>query len=74
MNHFDAEHHPEERGHCKACRHWQAEGDDRDADEAAVGLCMQPELTHFSLQVSALSGCNRFDPVPAEAEALTSRV
>ncbi|HJZ54457.1 MAG TPA: hypothetical protein VKE74_05840 [Gemmataceae bacterium] len=58
--------HPEERGHCKACRWWQAEHDGPSAEDTAVGLCMQPELTHFSLQVSGLSGCNRFEPIHVE--------
>jgi hypothetical protein len=53
----------DECGHCKGCRWWQAEQDEADA---AVGLCMQPELTHFSIQVSAHSGCNRFSHAPAE--------
>ena len=66
MNHFDAAHHPEERGHCKACRWWQAEHDGEGAEDATLGLCMNEELTHFSLQVSGLSGCNRFDAVPLE--------
>ena len=66
MNHFDAAHHPEERGHCKACRWWQAEHDGAGAEDNTVGLCMNEELTHFSLQVSGLSGCNRFVAVPQE--------
>jgi len=66
MNDFDFLHHPEERGHCKACRWWQAEHDGHAQEDAAVGLCMHAELTHFSLQVSGLSGCNRFEPVPVE--------
>lgn len=48
----------DERGHCMSCRWWQAENEDA---EVASGLCMQPELTHFSIQLSAHSGCNRFE-------------
>lgn len=48
----------DECGHCKGCRWWQAENEDA---EVAIGLCMQPELTHFSIQVTAHSGCNRFE-------------
>jgi hypothetical protein len=58
--------HPEERGHCKGCRWWQAEHDGPAAEDTTVGLCMQPELTHFSLQVSGHSGCNRFEAVIEE--------
>jgi len=57
----------DERGLCKGCKHWQAEHDGPAAEDAAVGLCMQPELTHFSLQVTGHSGCNRFEAVHAEA-------
>ena len=64
MTDFDpASAHPEERGHCKGCRWWQAEHDGPAAEDTTVGLCMQPELTHFSLQVSGHSGCNRFEAV-----------
>jgi len=58
-----------ERGHCMSCRFWQAEHEDA---EAASGLCMQPELTHFSIQLSAHSGCNRFEH--AEASELVGAV
>jgi hypothetical protein len=51
----------DERGHCKGCRWWQAEHDGPAAEDTTVGLCMQPELTHFSLQVSGHSGCNRYE-------------
>ena len=30
--------HPEERGHCKGCRWWQAEHDGPAAEDTAVGL------------------------------------
>jgi hypothetical protein len=52
--------HGDEEGHCKGCRWWQGEREIA-AEEDAVGLCMHQELTHFSLQVSAHSGCNRFE-------------
>jgi hypothetical protein len=48
----------DECGHCRGCRWWQAEHEEA---EAAIGLCMHQELTHFSLQVTAHSGCNRFE-------------
>jgi heat shock protein HslJ len=51
----------DDRGLCKGCRWWQAEHDGPGAEDATIGLCMQPELTHFSLQVSGHSGCNRFE-------------
>lgn len=51
-----------ERGHCMSCRHWQAENEEA---ASAAGLCMQPELTHFSIQLTAHSGCNRFEHVEA---------
>ena len=52
----------DECGHCKSCRWWQAEHEEEVDD--AVGLCMHQELTHFSLQLSAHSGCNRFEHAP----------
>src|SRR5205823_2186972 len=58
--------HGDERGHCKACRWWQAEHDGPESEDAAIGLCMQPELTHFSLQVTGVSGCNRFEHAKIE--------
>ncbi|HEX4611559.1 MAG TPA: hypothetical protein VH092_25415 [Urbifossiella sp.] len=63
--------HGDERGLCKSCRYWEAEHDGARAEDAAVGLCLQPELSHFSLQVTGHSGCNRYAPlgVPAEAAA-----
>lgn len=51
----------DDRGLCKACRWWQAEHDGPESDVITIGLCMQPELTHFSLQVSGNSGCNRYE-------------
>lgn len=54
----------EERGHCKACKWWQAEHDGPAAEDAAIGLCLHAELSHVSLQVSGHSGCNRFTPAP----------
>ena len=64
-------HHPEEdRGLCKGCRWWQAEHDGPAAEDTTIGLCVQPELTHFSLQVSGHSGCNRFAPLDAAAGQL----
>jgi hypothetical protein len=66
----------DDRGLCKGCRWWQAEencpgsGCPEGADHA-IGLCMQPELTHFSMQVSGHSGCNRFE---AKAAAHADRL
>ncbi|HEY2911347.1 MAG TPA: hypothetical protein VGI99_13945 [Gemmataceae bacterium] len=59
----------DEQGHCKGCRWWQAEHDGPSAEDAAVGLCMQPELTHFSLQVAGQCGCNRFEHIEEAAGA-----
>lgn len=61
--------HGDERGLCKGCRFWESEHDGSRADDAAVGICLQAELTHFSLQVSAHSGCNRYAPVYADTAA-----
>ena len=57
----------DECGHCKGCRWWQAEHEESMADASVIGLCMQPELTHFSIQVSGQSGCNRFEHAQAGA-------
>jgi hypothetical protein len=46
-------------GHCAACRWWQSD-EHAAAGHDPVGLCEQPELVHFQMQVSADSGCNRF--------------
>ena len=74
MTDFNADSHPDIRGMCKGCRWWQAEHDGPGAEDAAIGLCMQPELTHFSLQVSGHSGCNRFElRTAAEAQLAQSR-
>lgn len=54
--------HGDDHGHCKGCRHWHGEHDGPAAEHTALGLCMQPELTHFSLQVSGDSGCNHYEP------------
>ena len=62
----------EERGHCKGCKWWQAGHDNLAAEDLTIGLCMQPELTHFSLQVSGNSGCNRFERVEVITEALAA--
>ena len=56
----------DDQGLCMGCRWWQAEADCPgsgcpEGADAVIGLCMQPELTHFSLQVSGHSGCNRFE-------------
>ena len=59
----------DDRGLCKGCRHWDAEHDGPRADDATLGLCMHPELTHFSLQVQGHSGCNRYAPVESHAGA-----
>jgi hypothetical protein len=60
--------HPDSWGHCEGCKWWQS-GPAGSADHA-MGLCQQPELVHFQLQVSADSGCNRFTAeVPAHATA-----
>ena len=60
----------EEQGHCKGCRWWQAERDGTVSDDAIIGLCMQPELTHFSVEVSGHCGCNRFEHAAVPAEDL----
>jgi hypothetical protein len=72
MTNLDTPTPPEERGLCKGCRWWQAEHDGPAAEDAAIGLCMQPELTHFSLQVSGHSGCNRFEARTAEAAPISA--
>ncbi len=61
--------HGDERGLCKGCRFWDAEHDGARQEDAAVGLCLHAELSHFSLQVSGHSGCNRYAPVLAPAAA-----
>lgn len=58
---------PEDRGHCRACKWWEAEHEGPTPDDATIGLCMQPDLTHFSLQVSGHSGCNHFEPAAENA-------
>lgn len=60
----------DERGRCKGCRWWQAEHDSPAAEDMTVGLCMQPELTHFSLQVSGHSGCNRYEAAEVGASRM----
>lgn len=53
-------------GNCEGCQYWQS--DEHGAlDHEVVGQCMQPELVHVQLRVSAHSGCNRFKPTYAEA-------
>jgi hypothetical protein len=63
--------HGDDRGLCRACRHWEAEHEGPAVEDATIGLCLHPELTHFSLQVTGHSGCNRYAPlgVPSEAAA-----
>ncbi|MFO0797399.1 MAG: hypothetical protein U0804_07960 [Gemmataceae bacterium] len=61
--------HGDCRGQCKGCQFWDAEHDGAREEDAAVGLCMHAELTHFSLQVSGHSGCNRFAAVLLAAAA-----
>lgn len=61
--------HADDGGRCKGCRFWAAEHDGAREEDAAVGLCLHAELTHFSLQVSGHSGCNRFAPVGAAVGA-----
>ncbi len=61
MTDFNQADHPEDRGLCKGCKWWQAEHDGPAAEDRTIGLCMHPELTHFSLQVSGHCGCNRFE-------------
>jgi len=62
-----------DRGQCKACHHWQAEHDGPGAEEMTIGLCMHPELTHFSLEVAGTCGCNRYTtPKEADAELATA--
>jgi len=65
----------DDRGLCRGCQWWQAEHE--GPSHGTVGLCMHPELTHFSLQVSGHSGCNRFlagVPVGAESAANTHEI
>ena len=58
--------HAENPGRCNGCKWWQhdATGSGGHND---VGLCLQPELAHFELQVSGDSGCNRFTPAEVTA-------
>lgn len=72
FNHIDP--NAEDRGFCKGCRWWQAEHDGPQAEDAAVGLCMQPELTHFSLQVTGHSGCNRYEATICEESRMPAVV
>ncbi len=55
-------------GHCQDCKWWQGEARGT-SDRTSLGLCMHAELIHFNLEVSAESGCNRFEPAPALAGA-----
>ncbi len=69
MSLFQSTNQADECGHCMGCRWWQHENEDA---EAAIGLCMHQELTHFSIQVTAHSGCNRYEA--AKVEAVTGGV
>ncbi len=61
----------DDRRSCRGCQWWQAEFDEPAV--ATIGLCMQPELTHFSLEVSGHSGCNRFlAGIPVESGSAAS--
>ena len=40
-----------------------------EAGHDPVGLCLHEELAHFELEVSAESGCNRFQPERAAVPA-----
>jgi hypothetical protein len=51
------QHLPTNCGHCGDCRWWQS---DANAGTDHGGLCLHEELAHFELEVSAESGCNRF--------------
>lgn len=52
-------------GHCEGCKWWQ--NDSAGEFQRSPGLCQQPEIVHFQLQVSGESGCNRFtDNDPTE--------
>jgi hypothetical protein len=62
--------HPDSWGHCEGCKWWES-GPAGSADHA-MGLCQQPELVHFQLQVSAGSGCNRFTADVHQPAATTS--
>jgi len=62
-----------DRGLCKSCQWWQAEHDGPAAEDQTIGLCMHPELTHFSLEVAGYCGCNRYTaPKEADAELATA--
>jgi hypothetical protein len=50
-------HFPTNCGQCGDCRWWQS---DAKAGPDSPGLCLHEELVHFELEVSAKSGCNRF--------------
>jgi hypothetical protein len=64
MDTFDSTHDRSayDLGLCKVCKWWQAEHDGPIAEDVAVGLCVNPELIHFGLQVAGHSSCNRFRP------------
>ncbi len=64
----DHEHDPGDGcgGRCGGCRWWQSDHNDT-GDHEHIGLCLHEELAHFQLQVSADSGCNRFEPAPVGA-------
>jgi hypothetical protein len=64
------DHDHGETGHCGHCKWWQGEATGTH-DHESLGVCQQEELVHFQLQVSADSGCNRFEP--AEVGAATGR-
>lgn len=55
-------------GHCGECRWWQTDAN-AEAGRDFVGLCLHEELAHFELQLSAESGCNRFQPERSPALA-----
>lgn len=55
-----------EHGLCGGCKWWQSDVASELAQHM-VGLCQQPEIVRFQLQVSDDSGCNRFEPAHAMA-------
>lgn len=66
-DHPDLHNHHADCGHCGACKWWQSDPD--APGHEALGLCQQPEVVHFQLQVSDTSGCNRFEHAEALAGA-----
>lgn len=61
------DHDHADTGHCGHCQWWQGEATGTH-DHESLGICQQEELVHFQLQVSADSGCNRFEPAEVTAK------